>query len=257
MNEVKVLNQTQAPVVQSQQQAGFLGLIEKALLMPTPDFTVIDKMLDMQERILAKEAEMKFNQAFSVMINEIPIVAETSSANMQTKAGGRIGYSYSKFNEIVEIVRPILSRHGFAVNFKHEQDFQQGGLAGSVKICCVLRHNAGHSIENSMILPVDNSGAKNAVQGIGSTVTYGKRYTLCSMLNIATGDDKDGHTVKASEANRKMKLSDERFASALQAVKNGKYNLSKLVVEYDLSADQFAQVDILLGESTKDKNDEK
>lgn len=257
MNKLQTINQEQAPVVQSQQQAAFLGLIEKAISMPTPDFTVIDKMLDMQERILAKEAEMKFNQAFSVMINEIPVIAKTSEAKVQTKAGGSFGIKYAGLDEIVEVVRPVLSRHGFAVNFKHEQDFQQGGLAGSVKISCVLRHNAGHSIENSMILPVDNSGAKNAVQGIGSTVTYGKRYTLCSMLNIATGDDRDGFTVKADEANRKMKLSDERFASALQAVKNGKYSLSKLVVEYDLSDDQFAKVDILLGESTKETADEK
>lgn len=238
-------------VVEQPQQVGFVSLIEKALTLPNADFSVVEKMLDMQERILAKEAEMKFNHAFSVMVNEIPVIAKTSEAKVQIKAGGSFGIKYASLDEIVEVVRPVLSRHGFAINFKHDQDFQQGGLAGSVKISCVLRHNAGHSIENSMILPVDNSGAKNAVQGIGSTVTYGKRYTLCSMLNIATGDDRDGFTVKADEANKKMKLTDERFGDALKAVRENKYSLTKLIASYDLTDDQKAKIDLLTKEEAK------
>lgn len=241
--------QVQAVQVPVTQQNGFLALIDKAITNGS-DIKVLDKMLDMQDRMMAKEAELKFNSAFSVMVNEIPIVAKTSEANIQTKNGSSYKIKYASLDEIVEVVRPILSAHGFSVNFKHDQE-----NAANIRIFCILRHRDGHSIENSMVIPV--AGGNNAAQAIGSTITYGKRYTLCSMLNIATGDDRDGFTVKADEANRKMKLSDERFASALQAVKNGKYSLSKLVIEYDLSADQFAQVDILLGESTKEKEDEK
>lgn len=244
MNKLQTINQEQAPVVQSAQQAAFLGLIEKTLTLPNADFSVIEKMLDMQERILAKEAEMKFNSAFSVMVNEIPIVAKTSEANIQTKSGSSYKIKYASLDEIVEVVRPILSRHGFAVNFKHDQE-----NAATIRIVCVLRHRDGHSIENSMVIPV--AGGNNQAQAIGSTITYGKRYTLCSMLNIATGDDRDGFTVKADEANRKMKLSDERFGDALKAVRENKYSLTKLIASYDLTDDQKAKIDLLTKEEAK------
>ncbi len=47
-----------------------------------------------------------------------------------------------------------------------------------------------------MICPLDQSGSKNAIQGAGSSVAYGKRYTLCAILNIVTnGDDRNGAAV--------------------------------------------------------------
>ncbi len=45
-----------------------------------------------------------------------------------------------------------------------------------------------------MPLPLDTSGSKNNIQGMGSSLTYGKRYLVTAMLNIVTeGEDKDGN----------------------------------------------------------------
>jgi len=45
-----------------------------------------------------------------------------------------------------------------------------------------------------MTLPLDNSGSKNAVQAVGSSVSYGKRYVMAALLNITTrGEDDDGN----------------------------------------------------------------
>lgn len=230
--------QVQAAQVPATQQNGFLSLIDKAITNGA-DIQVLDKMLDMQDRMMAKEAELKFNSAFSVMVNEIPIVAKTSEANIQTKNGSSYKIKYASLDEIVEVVRPILSAHGFSVNFKHDQE-----NAANIRIVCVLRHRDGHSIENSMVIPV--AGGNNQAQAIGSTITYGKRYTLCSMLNIATGDDRDGFTVKAENANAKLKLADDRFAQALKTVKDGKFSLTKLIASYDLTESQLAQIDEMM-----------
>lgn len=46
-----------------------------------------------------------------------------------------------------------------------------------------------------MIAPVDTSGSKNAIQAIGSTVTYLQRYTLlsgCGLAAASTDDDGRG-----------------------------------------------------------------
>jgi hypothetical protein len=45
-----------------------------------------------------------------------------------------------------------------------------------------------------MTLPLDTSGSKNNVQAVGSSTSYGKRYTATLLLNIRTkGEDDDGH----------------------------------------------------------------
>ena len=44
-------------------------------------------------------------------------------------------------------------------------------------------------------MPADNSGGKNSIQGIGSSITYLQRYTLKLALGLAAGRDDDGNTV--------------------------------------------------------------
>jgi hypothetical protein len=40
---------------------------------------------------------------------------------------------------------------------------------------------------------LDSSGGKNNIQGMGSSFSYGKRYTTTALLNIVTeGEDDDG-----------------------------------------------------------------
>ena len=46
-----------------------------------------------------------------------------------------------------------------------------------------------------MTLPYDSTGSKNTVQSIGSSTSYGKRYTAAALLNLtARGEDDDGKT---------------------------------------------------------------
>ena len=43
-----------------------------------------------------------------------------------------------------------------------------------------------------MVLPYDSTGSKNTVQSIGSSTSYGKRYTAAALLNLtARGEDDD------------------------------------------------------------------
>lgn len=219
-------------------QSSFLSVIEKVISNPNSSVEMLDKILDAQERIMNKNAEIAFNADLSVMLNDIPVIAKTSEAKVVTKTGGNFGIKYASLDEIVEVVRPIMSKYGFSVNFEHMQPSQS-----AVTITCVLRHKMGHSIKNEIILPIDVSGAKNAVQSVGSTITYGKRYTLCSLLNIATGDDKDGFTVKADQANKKLKIDEVRFENAIVAVKTKKFKLCDLISGYDLTEDQKDRLD--------------
>lgn len=173
------------------ESTALLGIIEKVAMSPDADITKLEKMLDMQERILDRNAKQAFASSFARMQAELPEVLRRGKAHSST---------YAKFEDINEAVRPVLSRYGFAVSFRIRQDEK-------IRVIGVLSHQDGHTEETEMVFPADTSGSKNNVQAIGSSVSYGKRYVLCALLNISTrGEDDDAQatstvidTAKAAE----------------------------------------------------------
>lgn len=169
MNEVvKRTNTQEVP-------SGVLAVIEKAALNPDVDVAKMEKLLEMQERIIAKQAYHDYCASFAKMQAELPEVVERKKAHNS---------KYAPLEDIIEQVKPILQKHGFAVSFKIKQN-------GNVTITAVLMHEGGHSESTEITLPNDTSGSKNVVQAIGSSTSYGKRYALCAILNIATRDEDD------------------------------------------------------------------
>jgi ERF superfamily len=60
-------------------------------------------------------------------------------------------------------------------------------------VTCILTHQMGHSEETTLAGAPDNSGSKNSIQAIGSTVTYLERYTLLAATGLAAANgDNDG-----------------------------------------------------------------
>ena len=68
----------------------------------------------------------------------------------------------------------------------------------------VLRHEAGHKEEAELQLPADATGGKNAVQAVGSTLTYGQRYVARMLLSLTSrpSEDDDGQAAGESRAER-------------------------------------------------------
>jgi hypothetical protein len=71
----------------------------------------------------------------------------------------------------------------------------------SVTVRIQVRHNQGHTEETDVIMPLDTKGPGGTVNKTGphalmSSIEYAKRGGLCLLLNISTGDDKDGNDPK-------------------------------------------------------------
>jgi len=91
---------------------------------------------------------------------------------------------YAPLNEILNYVRPVLSKHGLAV-------VQSPGGDGDVTtITTLLMHTSGEWIETD---PLGLKAEKQTAQGAGSAVTYGRRYSLSAALGISSEDDDDGN----------------------------------------------------------------
>jgi len=160
------------------ESTAIIQVIERAALNPDVDIDKMERLLQMQERVLDRQALMAYSAAMAAMQTELPSIAERGQGN---------NGNYATLEDIVDTVRPILQRHGFAVSFRIQT--QERGI----QVTGVLMHREGHREETSMLLPADASGNKNAVQAFGSSTSYGKRYVLCALLNITTrGQDDNG-----------------------------------------------------------------
>lgn len=182
MNDLAHKQETQLAQPASE-SAQVLAVIERVAANPDADIDKLERLLDMQERVMNRNAMQAFSADMAAMQAELPTVAETAKGHNNAK--------YAPLEKINEVIRPVLQKYGFAVTFRTEQQ------DGAVSITAVLSHKQGHHQESTLVLPNDTSGNKNLVQAIGSTVSYGKRYALCALLNISTGDDTDGRPQQA------------------------------------------------------------
>lgn len=159
--------------------ASFAVIIEKLAANPSVDVAKLEKIIAMQERILAANAKSAFNAAFAEMQGQIPVVVEKGKTDKGT---------YAPQEDIVEVVQPILTRHGFSLSFRTEWPDKT-----TVRVIGILTHRDGHERTSEFLSDADKSGSKNSIQALGSAVTYGRRYTTTDLLNITTRKaDDDG-----------------------------------------------------------------
>lgn len=200
-------NDHQLPTI-AQETSAILSMIERVASNPETDIEKLERMLDMQERVLNRNAMVAFNGAMAEMQSEIPTIEKGGAIVVN----GQERSKYARFEDIMRVVKPLMQRHGFAVSFRTDTG------EGFVKVTGVLMHREGHREETSMSLPIDSSGSKNTVQAIGSSTAYGKRYVLCALLNIATGDeDDDGQMADLGELQEAV--SDIEGAESIDALK--------------------------------------
>lgn len=172
--------------------SSLLEVITRLATDSTIDLARLEKVMDLRERIAAEDARRAYVEAFAMMQNELPIIAERG----EIKIGGNNakGQGYALWEDVNEAIKPVLSQHGFGLDFKSDQDDK------SISITGILRHTGGHTEKTTLRLPIDTSGSKNAVQAIGSSMSYGKRYTAAALLNLTSrGGDDDGRAAGAGE----------------------------------------------------------
>lgn len=180
-------------IISSPENNQILSIIERIALTPGADMAALEKMIDLQERILNKNAASVFAAAFAEMQIDLPEIVEKSAIRHGEGEKSKLISKYASFEDINEAVKPVLAKHGFGVSFRIDQS------EGKIKVTGILSHKGGHSESTDMVLPADTGGAKNAVQAIGSSVHYGQRYVLRALLNISTrGADDDGNKAVSS-----------------------------------------------------------
>jgi len=131
---------------------------------------------------------------------------------------------YASLGAYLDAIRAPLAKHGLAV-------MQFTTIVGDrLRITTVLAHESGEWISNDLGLPIE----KVSLQGIGTAMTYGRRYSLTALIGLAQYDD-DGAAVL-----------DEQVADALTDEETT--DLHKLATELfgDDADEELARVSRLL-----------
>jgi hypothetical protein len=141
----------------------------------------LEKLMELQERYEANEARKAYHKSMAEFKQNPPkIVKDKKVEYKNTK------YSHASLENVSKVINESLTKHGLSAAWHINQD------SGSVAVTCTITHEQGHSESTTMIAPPDNSGSKNGIQAIGSTVTYLQRYTILALTGLAAGDDDDG-----------------------------------------------------------------
>lgn len=151
---------------------------------PTAGAENLKALLDGMERVTKWQAEQEFTAAFSRL--RFPPFRKTKKGH---------NAKYAAFEDIQEIIDPILGAQGFTLTFSSGEP----NAKGEVPTFGLLSHIAGHSRTGAIYLPPDvtptrsGSTTMNALQSVGSSTSYGMRYVAKLMLNLRFIDeDADG-----------------------------------------------------------------
>jgi hypothetical protein len=182
---VEVTPRTSAAVAFAQPASdsqALMRVIETAALRQDFDVQKLQALLAVKREFEADEARKAFVAAKADFKAE-DIVIGKDKANTQYDS------RYTSLGNLVNTVRPFLSKHGLTA------DWDQTQTDGLV-VTCRLSHKLGHSESSSFKVPPDTSGAKNPIQQIKSAITYARAVTFEAVCGLAATDannDDDGN----------------------------------------------------------------
>ena len=99
---------------------------------------------------------------------------------------------YANLESVIEAVKDALNDNGITI-------IQTVGdtIGGTTRVNTRLLHESGEFIEDTACAPI----AKQDAQGVGSAVTYLRRYSLAAICSITQEDD-DGESTKEPQISK-------------------------------------------------------
>lgn len=197
--------------------ATILSVISRAASDQSVDIEKLERLMAMHERMEAKQAET----AFAAALSRVQAAMGRVGAD---KKNSQTGSWYATYGALDKALRPIYTAEGFSLSFGTEP-----APEGMVGIVCYVSHGAGHTREYRAHVPSDGKGIKGnsmmtGTHAFGSGASYGMRYLLKLIFNVAIGEDDDdgnaaGATVSDQDASWIRKANQVKNYPAYQSLR--------------------------------------
>jgi hypothetical protein len=195
MNAVeKIEPQGPTSVVPMQSETtAVINMLERIARDPTVPMERLERAWQMRKEIQLEAAEEAFNEAMATVQGSMRAVAADAN-NPQTRS------RYASYFALDKAIRPIYSTEGFGLSFNTED----GAPTDHIRVVCYVTRGK-FTRKYHVDMPADGKGAKGGdvmtkTHAAGAAMTYGQRYLLKMIFNIAIGDDRDGNTVSNGSA---------------------------------------------------------
>jgi len=150
------------------------------------DIEKLEKLMDLQERWEQNAAKKSFVAAMSAFRRDCPSIDRTKKAHNS---------SYAGLAETLQQINELLADNGLS------HDWETTQKDGLVSVTCNVTHIDGYSKSTTLTAEPDTTGSKNAIQSVGSAVSYLQRYTLFAILGLASKEaDTDGNPAQCLDA---------------------------------------------------------
>lgn len=174
-----------------------VAMIERVVMDPSIPIDRLKEMLAMKERLEDRAREDDERQAKKAYFAAMSKCQKALPVVRKNKKNTHTNSIYADLAAIEDQAMPIIHDHGFGVSFQPDGYNEKGELL----IKWEISHDEGYSRSDVAGIPVDGAGSqgkvnKTGTQAFGSTATYARRYLLCMLFNISTGDDTDGNKSK-------------------------------------------------------------
>jgi ERF superfamily protein len=184
------LTTLEPPAPIQREAATVIDVIARAAADPSIDVNKLERLLVIQQQIMADQRRTAFMGALARLQEKLPQIAKSGTI---LDRDGKERNRFAKIEDIDRVIRPMCAKEGFSFAF----DSQPG--ASGIQYSCTMAHRDGHSETKMLTLPVDAGAGRNAVQSIGSTTSYARRYLLGMHLNLVTRDEDDDGSAHGAE----------------------------------------------------------
>ena len=166
--------------------AAILDVIARAAKDPAVDVDKLERLLAIQERMMAAQRRTAFYAALARLQERLPQIAK--SGTILNKSGA-VTARFAKIEDVDTAIRPLVASEGFSFTFGTTDVGAKG-----TEYSCMLSHRDGHSETQTIILPPDTFSFRTGAQNAGSNVSYARRYLLGMHLNLVMRDEDDDGT---------------------------------------------------------------
>lgn len=149
--------------------------------------------------------------------------AALDGVNPAFKANGKPG-RYATLQSIIAAVRPALTKNAIAYTQRVEMTERGVGVE------TILMGHGGELRGGLVVVPLDKATA----QGMGSALTYGKRYSLAAICGIAADEDDDGATAETQAPGKPALLTDDQLATLTEWLEASKTSEQQFCAAYKL-----------------------
>lgn len=155
----------------------------------------MERLYALRQRAIEDNAKRDYVAAMSAFRAEPIRIDKNKHVSFPGRDGGAaVDFHHAELSDVTEVVGPIMSKHGLSFRWNPRREGER------VFVDTIIEHANGHRETVTLDGPLDASGKKNAIQQLGSTITYLQRYGLMAALGVAAkGQDNDGKDGKSED----------------------------------------------------------